>query len=37
MTLTSLSPGHALGLQDKTGNTLVQEVLLVCPSGPGTS
>ena len=37
MKLTSLLLGRALGLQDKTGNILAQEVLLVCPGGPGTS
>ena len=34
---TSLLLGRALGLQDKTGNTLARGVLPVCPGGPGTS
>lgn len=37
MTLTSLLLGRALGLPDKTGNTLARGVLPVCPGGPGTS
>lgn len=37
MALTSLLLGRALGLQDKTGNTLARGVLPVCPGGPGMS
>ena len=37
MTLTSLLPGRAPGLQDKTGNAVARGVLPACPGGPGTS